>query len=213
MGPARSSSVRTSARLADLLGPPVGRGTSLVRPADVGGRAAWDVLVRDGALLVLRGDAAVAPGEAVGPATRAETLSGTLREGSVVAGRTAAWVHAGGPAHDGGVLDVTYSPGRNRPRPGQAGKVWQASLLRDDVITLAGVRVTAPARTVVDLALQLDPHDALPRVLVLVRRCGVDLARARRLLERRVRVVGRPRARQVLDRAEQALGAPGTALP
>ncbi|MCA5894046.1 hypothetical protein LEP48_11905 [Isoptericola sp. NEAU-Y5] len=185
-----------------------------MRPADVGGRAAWDVLVRDGALDVLRHDAAVPAGEMVGPHLRAETLVGDVPAGSAVSGRTAAWVHCGGVAHDGGLLDLTYLPGRHRPRVrDDSGKVWQAPLLRDDTVVLAGLRVTVPARTVVDLALHLTPDDALARVVALVRHCGVDLSQATRLLERRVRAVGRPRARLVLARATEVLGAVGEALP
>jgi len=202
-------------RLTDLLAVPAVTGhPTLVRPDDVGGRAAWDVLVRDGVLEVLRGDAAVAAGTGVAPHTRAGTLAAAVPAGAVVAGRTAAWVHDGTAVHDARLLDLTYLPGRNPPRSGGAsGLVWQAPLLRDDVVALGGVRVTAPARTAVDLALRLDPDEALALVLALVRSCAVDLSLARRLLERRVRAVGRPRARLVLDRAARALGAAGGALP
>ncbi|GAA1736735.1 hypothetical protein GCM10009809_34930 [Isoptericola hypogeus] len=219
MGPVASSPVAEPAvcrRLGDLLAPPPPVRRPLRAPADVGGRAAWDVLVRDGVLEVVRGDAAVATGTPLTAADRAGTLTG-VPTGAVVAGRTAAWVHAGRRVGDEGRLDLTYPAGSYRPTVWGAGLVWQAPLLRDDVVERAGVRVTAPARTVVDLALHLAPDDATPRVVALVRWCGVDLEEASRLLERRVRAVGRPRARTVLDRARAALagalGAAAGALP
>ncbi|MFI2102299.1 hypothetical protein ACH436_03350 [Isoptericola sp. NPDC019693] len=202
-------------RLDALLTPPRPHPGPLVRPADVGGRAAWDVLVRDGALEVLRGDAAVVAGAVVTPGLRAGLLAGALPGGAVAAGRTAAWVHAGraagarSPDH----LDVAYPAGGHRPDLWGAGLVWQAPLLRDDTVTLVGVRVTAPLRTVVDVAVHVpgDEDAALTARAVAVA-CDLDLADAAALLERRARVVGRPRARRVLARAA-ALRAASAALP
>ncbi|MFC8597699.1 MULTISPECIES: hypothetical protein [unclassified Isoptericola] len=199
-----------------------------MRPHDVGGRAAWDVLVRDGALEVLRGDAAVPAGTPVTPSLRAAVLAAELPTGGVLAGRSAAWVHAGRPlaAQAAGCLDVTYPAGGHRPEIWGAGLVWQAPLLRGDTVDLRvdlrvdlgldpGVDpgvvpgpepgracVTAPLRTVVDIALHVPGDEAaadLARTLAAA--CGLDLHDAARLLERRARVVGRPRARRVLARA------------
>jgi len=187
-------------RLGDLLvaAPVAG---PLVRPADVGGRAAWDVLVRDGALEVVRGRAAVPAGTEVTPALRAALLAGSLPTGGIVAGRSAAWVHVGRAAagQAAGPLDVTYVAGGHRPEVWGAGLVWQAPLLRDDTVELGRVRVTAPLRTVVDVALHVPDDDAAARLArVVADGCRVALADAERLLERRARAVGRPRARQVL---------------
>jgi len=191
-------------RLGDLLAAPSAAAGPLVRPADVGGRAAWDVLVRDGALERVRGDAAVLAGTDVTPALRAALLAGSLPTGGVLAGRSAAWVHVGRPAadHAAGRLDVTYAAGGHRPEVWGAGLVWQAPLLRDDTVELGRVRVTVPLRTVVDVALHVpDDEAAAGLVRLLADGCRVALADAARLLERRVRAVGRPRARRVLARA------------
>jgi hypothetical protein len=117
----------------------------------------------------------------------------------VVAGRTAAWVHAGVP--DGGTLDLAYPTGRHRPEVWTGARVWQEPLLASDVVEISGVRLTSPQRTVVDLALREDPEDAVAAVRALVDVCGVDLRAATRALELRARVVGRPRARRVLAAA------------
>lgn len=190
-------------RLGDLLEVPPRPDvrSRVVRPRDVGGRAAWSVLVRDGVLEVVRRDedAAVVAGTPTGPATRAGLLRARVPSGAVVAARTAAWVHAGPAADDGGRLDLTYRAGGHRPAVWGQGLCWQSPLLADDVVDLAGVRVTDPVRTAVDLALHVVPaDDAARRVGTLVRVCGIELADVGRRLERRVRAVGRPRARDVL---------------
>ncbi len=173
----------------------------MVLPEHVGGRAAWDTLVRDGALRVVRGHAAVRPGVAVDAVLRASVLAPVPR-GAVVAGRTAAWVHAGEPA--GGTLDLAYATGRHRPEVWGGARVWQEPLLTSDVVELAGVRVTTPLRTAVDLALREEHDRAVQAVRTLVDVCGVDLHAAGRALELRARVVGRPRARRVLAAAAGA---------
>ncbi|MEN5073841.1 hypothetical protein ABE437_08490 [Isoptericola cucumis] len=199
--------------LGELLRAPGPSRSPLRSPADVGGRAAWDVLVRDGVLEVVRGDAAVAAGTRLDAAHRAGLLAGAVPTGAVVAGRTAAWVHAGRVLDDGGALDLTYPAGGHRPSVWGAGLVWQSPLLREDVSPYGGLRVTSPVRTALDLALHLAPDDAAWRVVALVRACGVDLREVRRQLERRVRAVGRPRARTVLDRVGASLGAAPGPLP
>jgi hypothetical protein len=128
-------------------------------------------------------------------------LRDLLPRGATIAGRTAAWVHAGVP--DGGTLDLAYPSGRHRPEVWAGARVWQEPLLASDVSEIAGVRVTTPVRTVVDLALRDDPERALEAVRALVEACGVDLRAAARALESRARVVGRPRARRVLTAAAQ----------
>lgn len=176
----------------------------MVLPEHVGGRVAWEGLVRDGALRVVRGCAAVRPGVAVGPALRTSVL-GPVPRGAAVAGRTAAWVHAGVP--DDGTLDLAYATGRHRPEIWAGARVWQEPLLTSDVVEIAGVRTTTPLRTVLDLALREEPDRAVATVRALADACGVDLAVAGRTLELRARVVGRPRARRVLAAAA------GTVVP
>ncbi|MFD6134032.1 hypothetical protein [Isoptericola sp. NPDC056618] len=217
-GPPAGDRLRSPAaprRLGDLLAAPGRPSGPLVRPADVGGRAAWDVLVRDGSLEAVRDDAAVVAGTTVTPVLRAVLLAGSLPAGAVAAGRTAAWVHAGGRAGTRSAehLDVAYAAGGHRPELWGAGLVWQAPMLRGDVVELAGVRVTAPLRTVVDVAVHVPgEEDAARLARDVADSCGLALPDAAALLERRARVVGRPRARRVLARAAALRAAPA-ALP
>ncbi|NOV97957.1 hypothetical protein [Isoptericola halotolerans] len=186
--------------LGDLLTPV--RATRVVLgPSDVGGPVAWQTLVRDGDVQLLRPDAACPAGTAVGPDERAGLLARQVPSGAVVTGRTAAWVHTG--YDDGGVLHLTYRAGRHQPDRPPGSRLWQSPLLRGDTTLLDGVPVTVPHRTVVELVLH-DP-DPVPVVLDLVHRAGADLRRARRSLELRTRAVGRPRARRLLDAAEASL--------
>lgn len=214
-GGPRTGSPGVPRRLGDLLAAPGRPSGPLVRPADVGGRAAWDVLVRDGALEAVRHDAAVVAGTVVTPLLRAGLLAASLPAGAVAAGRTAAWVHAGRAAGPrcADHLDVAYAAGGHRPELWGAGLVWQAPLLRGDLVELAGARVTAPLRTVVDVAVHVPvDEDAARLAHAVADACRLDLADAAALLERRARVVGRPRARRVLVRAA-ALRAASAALP
>lgn len=183
----------------------------VLRPQDVGGAAAWQTLVRDGLLRVVRGDAACPADARIDPAVRAGLLAGELPAGAVVTGRTAAWVHTG--YDDDQALDLTYPAGRHQPDRPAGARLWQGPLLHRDTLHLASVPVTAPDRTVVELVLH--DTDPVPAVLALARHAGADLSAARRSLERRTRAVGRPRAREHLDAAEAALaGLPAeAALP
>jgi hypothetical protein len=170
----------------------------LRRPGDVGGRAAWQALVRDGVLTVLRGDVACSATTRVDPALRARTLLGAVPTGAVVTGRTAAWVHTGVDAPD--TLDLACRPGGRRPARPPGARLWQAPLLAPDVRLLGGVPVTTPARTAAELALHDDDaHD----LLVALARAGVDLVTVRRavLLRPRVGVAVRRAAVATLDAA------------
>ncbi|WP_402371707.1 hypothetical protein [Isoptericola rhizosphaerae] len=178
------------------------RATRLVlRPEDVGGAAAWQTLVRDGFLRVLRRDAACPADAAIGPTVRASLLAAEVPTGAVVTGRTAAWVHTG--HDDGAALDLTYPAGRHQPDRPPGARLWQGPLLHGDTAHLDLVPVTTPDRTVVELVLHVPAP--VPAVLALARGAGADLSAARRSLERRTRAVGRPRAREHLDAAEAAL--------
>ncbi|WP_402465164.1 hypothetical protein [Isoptericola aurantiacus] len=192
--------------LRDLVaGPPSPR--SVLRPPDVGGTAAWQVLVRDGAVRVLRGDAGCRPDVVVGPALRAGLVASEVPTGAVVTGRTAVWIHTG--AGDGEHLDLTCAAGRHRPDRPVGARLWQSPLLAADTVVIAGAPVTVAERTAVELAL----HDDDPvRLLVALAQHGTDLDRVRRRLELRHRAVGRPRARRHLEAAREALG-PTPATP
>ncbi|MCL1870760.1 MAG: hypothetical protein FWF90_10150 [Promicromonosporaceae bacterium] len=177
---------------------------SVVRPADVGGRAAWQVLVRDGALRVLADDVALAAGREPTPAARAAAIAPRVPPRAVVAGPTAVWVHAGGPGP--GALHLAYRSGTHRPDSPGAASVWSGTGLGTDSGVVGGVRVTTPERTAVDVARRLPRERALP-LLARLAGSGADLAAASRLLEKRVRVVGRPQARETLAAARDSPGA------
>jgi len=209
--PRRRGYVAAMPRLDELLDPPEPARTLLVTPDDVGGQAAWHVLVRDGALVRVRGHLAVLARTDVTPGLRARSLVDVVPRTAVAAGRTAAWVHTGAPRSE--TLDLAYGAGRHRPEVWAAARVWQAPLMRGDWQSLGGVRVTTPLRTVVDVALRDDPELALPVVLALVMTCGVALDDAARRLESRARAVGRPRARLLLGDARAALAAQAAPVP
>ncbi len=76
--------------------------------------------------------------------------------------------------------------------------------LGNSCIELGGVRVTTPERTGMDLAVRASPEDA-HRMLLALADDGLDLTTVVRRLELRSRVVGRPRAREVLRRALDAI--------
>lgn len=191
--------------LSDLLAPRLAP-LDVVRPADVGGAAAWQTLVREGVLQVLRDDAACPAYLDVDPVLRAGLLAGAVPTGATVTARTAAWVHTG--FGDAQALDLTYPAGRHQPDRPPGARLWQGPLLGDDTVHLAGIPVTAPERTVVELVLHDD--DPVMAVLALMHH-GADLGRARRSLELRTRAVGRPRARALLDDVTAALAAGATA--
>lgn len=199
--------VRPAPPLSALLdGPPRPRPV-LVRPEQVGGTPAWRDLVHAGALRVVRDDAAVPARVPLTPDVRAAALAARVPAHAVLAGRTAAWVHTGVPRpRSGDPVELAFGSGRHRPEVWAGVRVWQGPGLVADSVLLGGVRVTTPVRTVVDVALREPPAQAVAIVLALAR-AGADLDAAGRQLERRVRVVGRPRARGVLAECRARRGA------
>jgi hypothetical protein len=180
-----------------LLAPPRER-PAIVRPPDVGGRIAWDLLVRDGALRVVVDDAAVPARTPVTPQTRAAVLGPRVPARAVVTGPTAAWVYCGGAVPER--LHLAHRSGTHRPEVWAFATVWSGPGLVADSVRLGGVLVTTLERTALELALRLPPEHALG-LLRRLQTAGADLAATRRALERRTRVPGRPRARLVLAEA------------
>jgi hypothetical protein len=200
---------RTS--LAALLDPRPAPAPLVVTPAHVGGPVAWSDLRRSGALVELHDGAAVGAGSVVGSRHRALALAGEVPARGVLAAATAGWVHTG--LYDGVVarawpagapIEVAYSPGAHCPasRPGRV--VRRAPGLAPDTVRLAGVPVTRPTRTAVDVACTASLEAAVPVLVALAER-GVDLRGAVRLLDRRARVVGRPAAHRALSAALERL--------
>lgn len=197
--------------LAALLDPGPTAAPLVVTPAHVGGPVAWSDLRRRGALVELHDGAAVGIGVVVGPGHRALALAHEVPARCVLAASTAAWVHTG--LHDGVVapawpegapIELAYSPDTHRPvpRPGQVAR--RARGLARDTVRLAGVPVTRLARTAVDVACTAPLVAAVP-VLVALSGRGVDLRHARRVLDQRVRVIGRPAAHRAFAAALERL--------
>lgn len=202
----------SSVSLAALLDPRPAPAPLVVTPAHVGGAVAWSDLRRSGALTELHDGAAVGAGSVVGSRHRALALAAEVPGRCVLAAATAAWVHTGlydGAAAaawpSGAPVEVAYSPGTHCPvpRPGRVAR--RAPGLAADTVRLAGVPVTHPARTAVDVARTVPLEAAVP-VLVALAGHGVDLGRAAGLLDRRARVVGRPAAHRALAAARELLG-------
>jgi very-short-patch-repair endonuclease len=105
--------------------------------------------------------------------------------GCAVSHRSAARVWRLLPANDDAEIDVTVPATSRRSRPGL--RIHRsAGLLPQDVRHLRGLPVTAPWRTLVDLAgvaqpreLELATHEAVARRLVNPRRLAADLDRYR----------------------------------
>ncbi|WP_418276762.1 hypothetical protein ACNHYB_02345 [Isoptericola jiangsuensis] len=166
---------------------------SVVRPHHVGGGAAWQVLVRDGALREVVPGAACPPGVLVDAGLRALLIAPRIPPRTVVTGRTAAWVHTGAGSAD--ALDLACVAGRHRPERPAGARLWQAPLLHPDTVRIGPVLVTDPTRTVVELVL----HTGEPDLVVALARHGADLVRARRAVEVRPRASGRAAALITLD--------------
>lgn len=179
----------------------------LVRPADVGGGAAYQELVRRGALVPLREDVAAPARVPVTPTLRALAVRDQVPAPYVVAGPSAAWVLCGGRAPSR--LEVLYPPGTHRPPPLHGRVARQAALLGSETVLVAGVRVTDARRTALDVATRSEPAEAAALLRRLQEVQGLDVAQAARSLELRYRWAGRDRARAVLARLLAEEGDPG----
>ncbi|MGI5186659.1 hypothetical protein ACQEVI_00750 [Promicromonospora sp. CA-289599] len=197
--------------LAALLDPRPAPVPLVVTPAHVGGQVAWSDLRRAGALVELRDGAAVAAASVVGSRHRALVLADDVAVRCVLAASTAAWVHTG--VYDGVVtpawpadapVELAYSPDTHCPAPRPGRIVRRAPGLARDTVRLAGVPVTGLVRTALDVACTASLEAAV-HVLVALAERGVDLRHAARLLDRRVRVVGRPAAHRALSAALEQL--------
>ncbi|MBL0885748.1 hypothetical protein [Myceligenerans indicum] len=216
-------------RLAQLLDPWPAPPSPVVMPAHVGGLAAWQDLLRRGALTLLRdaflgaADAVAVPvGTRVTPAHRAlaviASFLGSRPSGgvlpalpprAVVAGASAAWVYTG--LCDGAaarcltagtvVLELAHDAGARRPDV-PAGVLLRCSPgLTRDTIGIGGVAVTSPARTAADVACRLPFEHAVP-VLRTLAAGSRDLTPVDlRLVERALETRGRVVGRPAARRA------------
>ncbi|GAB3170188.1 hypothetical protein GCM10027059_36310 [Myceligenerans halotolerans] len=223
-------------RLAQLLDTRPSPVPLVVTPARVGGPAAWQDLLRRGALTILRdapldtaGAVAVPAGVRVTPTHRALALvassGGMLPARAVLAGGSAAWVHTGlrdgvpAPrlAADAGLPELAHDAGVRRPEV-PAGTILRCSPgLARDTIALGGVPVATPARTAVDVACRVPFEHAVPVLIALAAGSAdlapVDLNLVERALEARRRVVGRPAARRAIAAASSRATLPLASVP
>ena len=164
-------------------------------------------MAADGVLRHSVGGAYV-PARAVdGPELKARALAALLPErirARTVAGRlTAAWIYGCAPAPDTPVMLVGSSHRISRLRSTSRLLVHEVSFGPFDVIELAGLQVTAPLRTAVDLAV----HGEDRRAVTTLRRMlsqpglGLTLGLVSRALEALPRQPHKERARRTLARA------------
>ncbi|ARU53054.1 hypothetical protein CBR64_18045 [Cellulosimicrobium cellulans] len=194
--PAGGPAAGLAETLARLLTPRAVDVGLLVVPADVGGHAAFQDLVRSGSLRRLWADVAAPARVPDTPTLRALAVRDLVPQGTVLGGSAAAWVLCGSPAPR--VLDVVYPPGRHRPAPLAGRAPRQSHVLRDDRALVAGVEVTSVVRTALDVATRCDPDEALATLRRLRDVCGLEPRVAARSLELRHRWAERSRARRTL---------------
>jgi len=114
--------------------------------------------VRDGLLRRVVGDVVVAADVELGPCGRAGALALLLPAGAVVIASTAAWVHGGGGLGVPVVLEVALAApaARRLQRDGECGGVAVRATRSvppaQDVVDVGPLRVTTPARTLLDVA-------------------------------------------------------------
>lgn len=209
-------------RLAELVDPRPVRVPQVVTASDVGGSASWQDLLRQGALTPLSdaspddGASAVITGTRLTPTHRAlATLmlaGGTLPRRAVLAGVSAAWVHTclydGVPVtrlRSGDRLELAHDASVHRPDAPARAVVRCSAALTRDIVLVAGVPITSPARTAADVACRLPFRHAVAILTALAAGSPdappVDLDAVGRALEVRSRVVGRPAARRALAAA------------
>jgi len=197
-----------SMSITELLQPPVELAPleRLITPDDVGGRAAWHVLARDGAIQPLFGEAALATGVSDSLELRAEAVRlaspeqvSAAHRPLVVGSLGAAWIWLGGtpPAE----IEYLSSDGRIRTT---AFAIRMSPYLTSHICQISGVWLTNKERTIRDLALWCEAEVALPLILRLLA-IGANLNQTLLMLERPMRLVNRPAARQTLELAAKAV--------
>ncbi|RHA41649.1 hypothetical protein [Cellulomonas rhizosphaerae] len=137
--------------------------------------SAWHGQLRDGALRLVWGDVAVAADVVSTPELRALALAELVPARAVVGRGSALWVHAGRPEPERVEVLVGRRGRHTAPHPRRVSA--EAELAPEDVVRVAGVRVTSVQRTGTDLARWLPSRDAVPLVAALVP-LGFDPERA-----------------------------------
>ncbi|MCI2238989.1 hypothetical protein MO973_29755 [Paenibacillus sp. TRM 82003] len=136
-------------------------------------RAATVRDVRDGLLRRVVGDVVVAAGVQADTGVRARALGLLVPPGAVVVGWAAAWVHVGAPLPPPQQVQVVR-PGAARHRSVGGVRLVASRCLLDEreVVDVAGLALTCPARTLLDVA-RTAPRSAA-RLRELLTASGVD---------------------------------------
>lgn len=173
-----------SQSLADLLRVPSTVSAPYTRESLGCTRTTWEALLRDGAMVEVRGGFAVGPGTALTPALRARSLADDVPRDVVVGRATAAWVHSG--TGDPERVCVLYAPGGYRPRDARRLEIAQASVRtwEREVLDVPGgpVVVTSLVRTAMDVATWCTAEQATSMLAALVG-VGLEVDEALRRLD------------------------------
>ena len=178
------------------------------RPRGAGERAWTDRDVRDGLLRRVVGDVVVGADVPLELPVRARALALLVPAGGVVLAGAAAWVHAGAPLPAPVQLlvgGVRLPPGAGTGLPVTASRVRPDEC---DVVAVAGLLLTTPARTLLDVA-RTSPHQA-GRVREALEAAGLLDADA--LAEAAGRARGRAHVRTARD-VLRLTGPSGSAAP
>ncbi len=129
----------------------------------------------------------------------ASALLPRLAAGSILSHVSAADLHRlPWPGQESVVVTHVTRPPPAKSRRGRALSVHRGALNRDEVVTIDGLPVTAPARTVIDCAMTLDRADASALTGYAVDTGLVTWAQLRRQVRLRPRVPGIRAAAAVL---------------
>jgi len=172
----------------------------LVRRDEVSA-ADWFGLRLDGVLVPLTDSVGVTGERPPAPEDRALALAPALPRHGTLGRATAAWVHVGGPAP--GRACVLVPVGVRRPDPREDRTCAETVFAEDDVVLVAGVRVTSPVRTAADVARWSEHREAVVWLVALAD-AGVDPDAVRRRLHA---MTGRRHVRRAHVALDAALAA------
>ncbi|GAB7189826.1 hypothetical protein NUM3379_05320 [Kineococcus sp. NUM-3379] len=168
--------------------------------------------LQEGLVQSVLGRVVVAAGVELDRSRRAAALCALVPPGAVVVGASAAWLHTGGPAALPVDVALARTAARTAQRHATAGtaplSVSSSVPPARDVVHVAGLAVTTPARTAVDLARTAAPG-TVPQALVALLRLGPGAADLGAQLADMAGVRNVRHARQVLA----AAGAPLSCAP
>ncbi|MEV0670680.1 hypothetical protein [Mycobacterium sp. NPDC050441] len=128
---------------------------------------------------------------------------GLASPGAVIAGLAASAMHGARWIHDTAPVELIATIRRQRGLI-----VRRETLHEDEVMTVAGIRVTTPARTVFDLGRHLSRDRAVERMDALMNACPVDLEDVALIAKRHAGTRGLRRLRVALPLADAGAESP-----